>query len=109
MAVELPRRWRWAIGGVGAFAGDSGYTAAMPAPVGGDHDFSCAKVRHELGVLRLLATVGESGAVREWVAGSGKTLEDFVRAVREQQQVLRAREQAAIASAAATGARAGSR
>ena len=60
----------------------------------------CANIRRDLETVRQRARLGEAGALREWVAQSGKTAEDFIRIEREG----RARIAADAASAAASAA-----
>ncbi|MEO8804862.1 MAG: hypothetical protein ABI433_02185 [Burkholderiaceae bacterium] len=66
----------------------------------GRQSLACADLRRGLDDLRRKASVGEAGALREWVAQSGKRPEDFAREARfrQTQQALElARSQAASA------------
>jgi hypothetical protein len=58
----------------------------------------CAAMRRDLDRLKLQARIGEAGAMREWVAQSGKQPVDFIQAVRD------AEVKAAAAAAAASAA-----
>jgi hypothetical protein len=55
-------------------------------------------MRRDLDRLKLQARIGEAGAMREWVAQSGKQPVDFIQAVRD------AEVKAAAAAAAASAA-----
>lgn len=64
----------------------------------------CANIRRDLETVRQRARLGEVGALREWVAHSGKTPEDFVRAEREGRAKFAAASAAAAAAEAASAA-----
>lgn len=63
----------------------------------GRRDLGCARLRRDLDHLRRLARLGETGVLREWVAQSGMSPDDFVREERalEKQALEHARAQAA--------------
>jgi hypothetical protein len=64
--------------------------------------FGCSVVEQDLAMLRRQVLRGEVGALREWIANSGKRPEDFVVEERlRQQQLAREAERAASASAEA--------
>ncbi len=80
----------------------SAYLAAQGASSTGHQSLACADLRRGLEGFRRAAAVGEIGALREWVAHSGKKHEDFVREAnaREAQWAMEyARLQAASAPA----------
>jgi hypothetical protein len=58
----------------------------------------CSGIRRDLSTVNRHARLGEAGALREWVAQSGKTPEDFIRAEHD------SRAKAAAAAAAASAA-----
>ena len=72
----------------------------------GIEDMACGDFRRDLEQMRSAAARGETGALREWVAQSGKKAEDFVREQRARQKIAaeRALEQMAAAPAAASAA-----
>lgn len=81
------------------------YEAALSAtaPVAdGQRGLGCSRLRRDLEHLRRLARVGETGVLREWVAQSGKSPDDFVREERahEKQALEDARAQAGSAASA---------
>ena len=79
-----------------------GEFAAYGASLAGDGSAlnnTCAATRRGLELLERNARLGEAGALRAWVAQSGKMPEDFIRTEREG-QVLRAAEAASFAAAA---------
>ena len=86
------------------------YRASLSMDITDVMGLSCAKMRRDFAMLRRNAAVGETGALREWVAKSGKTPEDFIREqrARERQREVAAakyqREQAASAAAASAAA-----
>jgi len=66
----------------------------------GRQSLACADLRRGLDDLRRKASVGEAGALREWVMQSGKRPEDFAREARfrqKQQALEHARSQGAYA------------
>jgi hypothetical protein len=67
---------------------------------------SCAGLRFDLDSVRRRADLGETGALREWVAQSGKKPEDFIREERTRQKegLAAARAQAASEAASAASA-----
>ena len=70
----------------------------------------CAKMRRNFAMLRRSAAVGETGVLREWVAKSGKTADEFIREQRARERHREAaaakyqREEAASAAAASAAA-----
>lgn len=92
-----------------AYGAALGVSGASDMPGGGQRGISCAGLRRDLDGLRRLASLGETGVLRAWVAQSGKTPEDFVREERAQQtlalQDARAQTAAAAASAASAARR----
>jgi hypothetical protein len=63
---------------------------------------TCASIADELTHIRRVASVGETGVMREWLARSGIPVDELVR----QGQMVRAQRDASAASAAATAANA---
>jgi len=61
---------------------------------------TCASIADELTHIRRVASMGEIGVMREWVARSGIAADEFVR----QGQMVRAQREASAASAAAASA-----
>jgi hypothetical protein len=61
---------------------------------------TCASIAEELTHIRRVASVGETGVMRDWVARSGIPADEFVR----QGQMVRAQREASAASAAASAA-----
>jgi hypothetical protein len=86
------------------------YVASLAPAPSAERDLGCAPIRRELDLVRHRALLGETGALREWVAKSGKSAEDFVRERRTRQQAEEAAavqyrpEQAASAAAASAAA-----
>lgn len=80
---------------------EASLSAAAPF-ADGQRGLSCSRLRRDLDHLRRLARLGETGVLREWVAQSGKSPDDFVRAERaqEKQALEDARAQAASAASA---------
>jgi len=84
-----------------------GELAAYSASLAGDGSAvndTCAGPRRTLDLLERNARLGEAGALRAWVAQSGKKPGDFIRTEREE-QASRAAEAAAAAASAASAPR----
>src|SRR5439155_5353440 len=107
IGVSIGRRMGWPAERGERMQGEYvGYVASLSPPTGNRPDLGCPTIQRELDNVRRRATLGETGALREWVAQSGKKPEDFVRAQRALQQAQEAdaatrylREQAASAVA----------
>jgi len=65
----------------------------------------CVGIRRDLATLGRHARLGEVGALREWVAQSGRSSADFIRAEREARVKMAAAAAAASAASAASAAR----
>ena len=78
----------------------SAYTQSILAKSASAAAGSCAAMRQDLHVFEERARLGEVGAVRQWIASSGKKDEDFVRLERDE-QLRRVADAASAASAAA--------
>lgn len=75
------------------------YTTSLSSDANPEADVkgsNCAGERRMLAMMRRHATVGEAGALREWVAKSGKTPDEFIR-----EQRAREGQRAALATDAA--------
>jgi hypothetical protein len=86
----------------GEHAAYEAFLSAAAPFADGQRGLSCSRLRRDLDHLRRLARLGETGVLREWVAQSGKSPDDFVRAERaqEKQALEDARAQAASAASA---------
>ena len=105
IGVAIGRQIGWPAERVDRMRGEySAYANGMSPLESEVKDFGCAPIRRDLDRVRRQATLGEAGALRAWVAASGKRPEDFVREERSRQQLARASEEAAAASAAASAA-----
>jgi hypothetical protein len=102
----IGRRVGWPSDRIDRMRGErAAYVASLSSSApGSDQDFSCARVRRELDIIRRNATLGEMGALREWVAQSGMKPEDFVQAERARQLALREIEKAAASAPASQSA-----
>ncbi len=81
------------------------YSDISNLPLGGPgRESSCARTRYWLGRMARMAALGEVGAMREWIARSGKKPQDLVREERARQREA-LREAQAAASAAPNPAR----
>lgn len=80
---------------------EASLSATAPS-VDGQRGLSCTRLRRDLDHLRRLARLGETGVLREWVAQSGKTPDDFVREERAQLKQALEDARAQAASAAST-------
>lgn len=80
------------------------YTESLSPPSAGRQSLACADMRRDLEGLRRNAALGETGALREWVAQSGKKPEAFVREERARQKLALEYSRAFAASAAASAA-----
>lgn len=86
----------------GEYAAYEASLSASVPPGNSPRGISCAGLRRDLDALRRLASLGETGVLREWVVQSGKKPEDFVREERAQlkRALAYARAQAASAASA---------
>lgn len=75
------------------------YTEQVAAASGDGNEFGCTAVEHQIALVRRRVALGEVGAMREWVAASGKRPEDFVLEDRLRQQRWSAAAALAAASA----------
>ena len=78
----------------------SAYIASLGASGADRQSLACADLRRGLEAIRRTASLGEIGALREWVAQSGKKPEDFAREARVR-QTQQARDQAGSQAASA--------
>jgi hypothetical protein len=106
----LGRRVGWPSDRIDRMRGErAAYVASLSASApGAEQDFSCTRVRRELDIMRRNATLGEAGALRDWIAQSGMKPEDFAQAERARQLASRESERA-VASAPAGASTAASR
>ena len=88
----------------GEYAAYGASLSASSASGDGQRGITCAGLRRDLDGLRRLASLGETGALREWVAQSGKKPEAFVREERARQKLALEYSRAFAASAAASAA-----
>lgn len=70
---------------------------AFPPPIEGN-EFGCASIRRDLARVRHNVALGETGALRAWVASSGKTPDEFVRGEGARQLAARAAMEAAASA-----------
>jgi hypothetical protein len=78
----------------------SAYIASVGVSSAGRQSLACPDLRRGLEEIRRTATLGEIGALREWVVQSGKKPEDFAREARVR-QTQQAREHARSQAASA--------
>ena len=101
LGVRIGTQIGWTTERIQRLSGEeAAYVASLTAPGAFAGTNACADIRRDLETVRRRARLGEAGALREWVARSGKTAEDFIRVEREG----RARIAADAASAAASAA-----
>jgi hypothetical protein len=101
IGVGLGRRLGWPDERVDRLQGEvDAYAASLNAFVPGGQVSNCAEIRRDLAIVQRHVRLGEAGGLREWVARSGRTAEDFIRVHRES-----ARAAAAAAASAASAAR----
>ena len=84
----------------------AGYTESLSPAPSERPDLGCRAIQREIDVVRRRAALGETGALREWVAQSGKKPEDFIREQRARQRAqdaaqYRAEQPASAAAASA--------
>ena len=82
----------------------SAYTAALNEALSSPVQQECAAMRSMLSQLARNAALGEAGSLREWVAHSGKTPDDFIRVEQERRTKAMAQAAAERASASASAA-----
>ena len=80
------------------------YVSSMAPAVEQAEDLGCARVQRDLDSVQRHARLGEIGSLREWVAQSGRTSEEFIREHRARQQAREAEGEAARREAAASAA-----
>jgi hypothetical protein len=103
--VRIGKAIGWPDGRVERMSGEyEAYSASSRPAVGDLNELDCTTMQRDIGFVRSRSAAGgETGAMREWVARSGKLPEDFAadERTREQERALRRREQAASAAASA--------
>jgi hypothetical protein len=101
VGVALGKRLGWSDERVDRLQGEAdAYSASLNAFVPGGHVSNCAEIRRDLSIVQRHVRLGEAGGLREWVARSGRTAEDFIHVHRESARVA-----AAAAVSAASAAR----
>jgi hypothetical protein len=94
IGVAIGRQVGWPLDRSDRMRGEyAAYVAAMAPTVDPTQQFSCSKMRQDLAVVRRSVTVGETGSLRDWLAQSGRSPEDFIgeeRARRSSRVIARA-------------------
>ena len=104
IGVGLGKRLGWPEERLERLRGEAaGYTQFIAGSSSETGAIDCTEVRREIATVTRHARLGEAGALREWVARSGKTADEFIGIAREQARV--AKVEAAAASAAASAVR----
>lgn len=80
IGVALGKQVGWPVARSDRMRGESeSYGASLAPPAGDTMGLGCATMRRNLALMRRYAAVGESTVMREWIANSGNTPEDFIR------------------------------
>lgn len=110
IGATLGRRIGWNDARVDRLRGEtSAYTKAVTPPAGDVNGLGCAPLRRDLVTIKLAARLGETGALRDWIARSGKSADDFIAIAREEARVAAAAAASAASASAAASAASASR
>lgn len=105
MGVAMGRRLGWPTDRTDRLRGEyEAYLATRVDQTQIESAASCVKIERELDDVRLKARLGETGALRAWVAASGKQPEDFIRDQRARESSREAAAAQYMRAAAASAA-----